>query len=47
MVLRQNVSYDVYGTFCVESGKQTQSTDQNTASSHREVVCSSTQLGPR
>lgn len=23
MVLRQNVSDDVYGTFCVESGKQT------------------------
>lgn len=31
MVLRQNVSYDVYGTFCMESEGQTQ---QLTQTSH-------------
>lgn len=29
MVLRQNVSYDVYGTFCMESEEKTQKTYPN------------------
>lgn len=29
MVLRQNVSYDVYGTFCMESEEETQKTYPN------------------
>lgn len=34
MVLRQNVSYDVYGTFCMESEGQTQQLTQTCHASH-------------